>query len=120
MRFGIDLDGTVFEMGGLKFYTPKNIGVPYTGCCAVLQALIDAGHEVIVYTCRLNPEYEGNMPHTIEELKSMVIGHLTDHKIPYTSISVYKPVCDFYLDDRNLVYSTWLDFGNMLRRLGII
>lgn len=120
MRFGIDLDGTVFEMGGLQYYDPKKIGVPYPGAKEVLQALVNAGHEVIIYSCRMNPEYEGNAPHNVEELIFMVKGHLIENKIPYTGVSAYKPVCDYYLDDRNLVYSTWLDFGNMLRRLGII
>ena len=120
MKFGVDLDGTVFEMGGLEFYDPKNIGVPYTGCREVLQALVDAEHEVIIYSCRTNPEYEGNMPHSMLVLVQYVLGHLAHHKIPYSSVSAYKPVCDFYLDDRNLVYSTLLDFGANLRRMGLI
>jgi len=122
MRFGIDLDGTVFEYMKEPFsYSPTEMrAIPFPGCVEILKGVLAQGHEVHIYTCRMNPTMESNKPYSVEQLRAFVVYHLDKHGIPYTSISEYKPVCDYYLDDRNIAFSTWADFEKLLQEMEVI
>ena len=102
MRIGVDIDGIVFEEYGLLYYNPEKVGALLPGARLLLRLLKKRGHTLVVYSGRMNPEYVGNMPHTLTKLYEILKGHLDKHKIPYDEISMFKPICAIYIDDRSV------------------
>ena len=100
MIFAIDFDGTIVEH---KF---PEIGALLPGAKETINALVDAGHRVIIWTCRTSQDHAG--PNS-----SIWAVHkfLTENGIKFTTINNNVPdlsfqpspkvYADVYIDDRN-------------------
>ncbi|GAG81591.1 unnamed protein product [marine sediment metagenome] len=98
MRCIIDIDGTVLDQ-----QSPNTLekAWPLPGAVAAVNALYDAGHQIVFYT---NRNYK-HMQMTIEQLRKF--GFKFHH------VSFSKPHGDIIIDDRAIPFSSW----NSMRKL---
>lgn len=111
MDIFIDFDGTITEPGDFSEAIQK---APQAGAVEVINTLYDAGHNIIIYSCRSNPAVVGRAkmnllsinPTTLEKqwaaqtLEEEMVGYLKAHKIKYHSIQRDKPHYQIIIDDR--------------------
>ena len=96
----VDFDNTI-----AKDAFPS-VGKPMPGVKKALEKLIDAGYEVVVYTCRMTRN-EGTTKAESNEQKELISEWLKENEIPYTKIEdgmEGKLRALFTIDDRNLEY----------------
>lgn len=86
MTIAVDVDGVLAEYDA-EAYDPMVIGEPRIGAQEFLQRLIDAGHTVIIHTCRA---------------AEVVTAWLDANALPYNSVwtEAGKPLAQAYVDDR--------------------
>lgn len=94
MRFLIDVDGTVLTQQKPGEYEKA---VPLEGAVEVVNALYDAGHQIVFYTSR-NFKY---LQQTHESLRKF------GFKFHYVCFG--KPHGDIIIDDRASAFTTWED-----------
>ena len=92
MRFLIDIDGTVLTQQKPGEYEKA---VPLEGAVEAINALYDAGHQIVFYTSR-NFKY---MQQTQESLQKF--GFKFHH------VCFGKPHGDIIVDDRAFEFTTW-------------
>ena len=126
----IDLDETIIRTAideeNFHLYSPVEItGNPMEDVVEALNILRDSGFEIVIYTCRTNPEEECNMPHTSEAVEVRIRLKLKALKIPFDRISFYKPVADIYIDDKGFHFENWkqtmqalFEFGWINKKIG--
>ena len=93
----IDFDGTIAHYDGWKGV--DNIGEPVTGIREVLLGLKEAGYKIVIHTCRITPEVNGDQ---VVDAANAIRKWMSAHDLPYDSIwqGVGKPVACAYIDDR--------------------
>lgn len=96
MIFAIDFDGTLVD-------GPKAQGETLTwldGAREALDALLDADHDVIIHSCRSNPEVCPEW--MLRQMKTFLdaSGHLARPNLRITRLGEGKPCADYYIDDR--------------------
>lgn len=92
MNLLIDLDGVICTE---EKTFERALAQPLPGARDALQALRDAGHQIVVYTARGWAEL------------AMTRQWLDNHGIPYDSIHMGKPVADRIIDDRAMAFCGW-------------
>jgi hydroxymethylpyrimidine pyrophosphatase-like HAD family hydrolase len=105
----VDFDGTIAED---KF---PDIGKPMPGVKPALQRLIDAGYEIVVFTCRMACD-KGHTRAEANEQKQDITEWLDKNEIPYTKIEDGfngKPRALFYVDNKNLEYHGGSDWEHL-------
>lgn len=87
LTIAVDIDGVLAEYDSTVEYDPAVIGAPMTGAAEFLTRLRDAGHTVIIHTCRA---------------AEIAIAWLDEHALAYSSVwdQPGKPLANAYLDDR--------------------
>jgi hypothetical protein len=84
------------------------MGQPVHGAREAVWGLLGAGHYVVVHTARV-----GEFAH---------IQHVADwlayFKFPVLPLTVHKPLCDVYVDDKALRFVDWVSCGDALDRMG--
>jgi len=106
----VDFDGTIAED-----VPPPAIGRPMPGVKRALQRLVDAGYEVVVFTCRMTCD-KGRTRADAEEQKQSITEWLDENEIPYTKIDDGfdgKPKALFYIDNKNLEYHGGNDWEHL-------
>lgn len=118
MKIAIDFDGTIhrFSKGWHdgSIYDP-----PVEGCRETLKELKRLGHEIILYTCRLNPgPFEGDT-RTTEERREALYEWLNRHGFSLIVNELWtfegKPYADLYIDDKAITFT-----GNWAKTLETI
>lgn len=94
MRFLIDIDGTVLTQQKPGEYEKA---VPLEGAIEAVNALYDAGHQVVFYTSR-------NFKHLQQTYES-----LRGFGFRFHHVSFGKPHGDIIVDDRALGFRTWTE-----------
>lgn len=98
----VDLDGTILADG---FSDPNGrppLGEPLPGAKESLQALVDAGMRVSIWTAR---QYFEEDDKDDAEWQTEIDEHLQYHQIPYTDIYVgKKPPADVFIDDKAVAF----------------
>ena len=105
----VDFDGTIAED---QF---PSIGKPMPGVKKALQRLVDAGYEIVVFTCRTTCD-KGHTRAEAEEQKQNITEWLDENDIPYTKIEDGfdgKPRALFYIDNKNLEYHGGSDWEHL-------
>jgi uncharacterized HAD superfamily protein len=92
MILSIDLDGTICTE---EKTFERALAKPIPGAREAMQALIDAGHTVVIYSAR-----------SWSELR-MTENWLKEHDIPYHNLHLGKPVADYFIDDRAIGFRDW-------------
>ncbi|GMV96812.1 MAG: HAD hydrolase family protein [Phycisphaerae bacterium] len=92
MRFVIDIDGTVLTQQKPGEY---HLATPLAGAVEAVNALYDAGHQVVFHTTR-NYKY---MRQTLESL--------TAFGFKFHHVCFGKPHGDIFIDDRALRFTDW-------------
>lgn len=104
MILAIDFDDVIHDT---KNRPPgKVMGLPVDQAKEALQAILSDGHEIIIYSQRLQ---------TAAGLKSLT-DWLRDHGFdgPY-QFSAYKPACDWYIDNKAIHFDNWKSVLGYLR-----
>jgi hypothetical protein len=78
---------------------------PIEGGKEALQALKNKGFQIAIYTAR----FSMIPPEEWQRMMDYIRGLLTKHQIPYDEISITKPACKFYIDDRGVKFTNWND-----------
>lgn len=112
MIIAVDFDGTLCT----DCY--PELGAPAVGAVSVMQELHEAGHYLIIWTCRTG------------ELLKDAINWLLEHGIPFDRVNDHNPenvaqygeggnkvYADVYIDDRNLGgFPGWFDVMPLLEQ----
>jgi hypothetical protein len=101
--FLIDFDGTIVEH---KF---PEIGAPLPFAFAVLKGLKEAGHELILWTCREDPEYPFKGRHFLKEAVEFCRSNGVEFDAVNEALSddfrgnglKRKPHANYHIDDHN-------------------
>ncbi len=97
MIIAIDFDGTLVT-GPM----PRGRALRWVaGARDALAALLDAGHDVIIYSCRSNPDV--CPPWMMEQMTEWLSSHgflRARHEGSLTISTGGKPLADLYIDDR--------------------
>lgn len=89
MIYYIDFDGTI---------CPNSGNPPSPHCIRVINSLKAHNHQIVIYSCRSNPECVEDYVVATDEM----IAYLKEYNIPYDSIRYGKPFFNHYIDDRNI------------------
>jgi protein-tyrosine phosphatase len=90
----IDFDKTIAEN------TPdREISDPMPGVKEAFDKLKSEGWNIIIYSGR------ANTPEGADEIREF----MKKHDIPYDEIFIGKPIAEYYIDDRNIVFTDWKD-----------
>lgn len=92
----VDLDGVILEFKDWKGV--YHFGKPIKNAKRSLEMLRKMGFKIVVYSNRLNPVTNDAEP--LPVLVELVKKALEKHEIPFDEISVYKPLAEYYIDDR--------------------
>lgn len=84
----IDFDNTICPFG-------DETNPPSKDCIRLIQEWYNAGHQIVIYSCRANP-YVSNLG-TFDMIK-----YLLRYNIPYHEIAKDKPYFNVIIDDRAL------------------
>ena len=78
---------------------------PINGAKEALEKLKEKGYKLVIYTARFSatPEQEW------QSLITHITNVLNQHQIPFDELSITKPICKFYIDDRGLTFTNWND-----------
>lgn len=96
----IDLDGVLAKYQGWKGL--DHIGKPFSGAIDFTESLLK-DFEVVIHTCRTNPEINDKGNETAEQLAERIYKWLRENGFPedvkvWTGIG--KPIAAVYIDDR--------------------
>jgi hypothetical protein len=83
-----------------------DIGEPCPGAREALSRLVDAGYDVVLYTCRM-ARNDGRPPGEADKHKRMIAEWMEGNGIPYTRIEdglEGKPRADAYIDNKAIHY----------------
>ena len=100
----VDFDGTIVESA-----FPK-IGPPMLGAFEVLREMKEAGHKLILWTCREDEGYNINKQYLRDAIKFCLengiefdaVNKALDDDFRSEHVQKRKPHADFHIDDRNL------------------
>lgn len=104
MEIFIDFDGTITQEHGFTDPRPDAIDV--------INRLYDAGHIIVIYSCRANPQI--CPPEDVDKMKR----YLSSHGIKYSRIEPNKPVFSLLIDDRAmnpLIHGGWSNLEQILK-----
>lgn len=92
---GVDLDNTLLDQ----------FEDPIAGAKEALEKLRDQGFKIAIYTARFfhTPKKEW------QSLQSYIEALLKKAQIPFDFVSIVKPSCKFYIDDRGIKFTNWDD-----------
>jgi len=91
----VDLDNTIMDKDEM----------PIDGAKDALQKLKNKGFDIVIYTAR----FSGTPEEEHQSLMSYIEGLLHKHGIPFDDISISKPICKYYIDDRGVEFTNWDD-----------
>ena len=115
MIIAIDFDGTIVD------HRFPEIGELKKGARETIYALIESGHEIIIWTCRTRPQHIKPMLDFLNEngIPVMCVNQNVD-RIPKGDCTP-KIYADLYIDDRNLFHQdNWATIYMELVRRGFI
>lgn len=100
LLIAVDFDGTIVD------HAFPEVGKPLPGAIETLREIVDAGHHIILYTCREDGPVRGYLSEATRLLerhgvtiRSVNCNHPEDE---FRSEIGRKPYADIYIDDRNL------------------
>ncbi len=119
----VDVDGVIFDSmgkGSLEEYNPlKWDAKVFSGCTRILQKFLDLGWEVVINSARFDIDWDKNRGFLRMEIVEALKIALFKNHIPYTRISLVKPVADIYIDDRGFTFKNWVATKIWLERVGV-
>ncbi len=116
MIFAIDFDGTIVDH---EF--PK-IGKLKPGAIRVMKRLQEAGHKIIIWTCRkdTDQEYLTDVARFLDSC-DFFPDAINCNIDPTLNFADPKVLASFYLDDRNFPpFPGWEDFERSMEQMGIV
>lgn len=115
--FAIDFDGTIVEH---KF---PEIGKLKSGAIRVMHRLQEAGHRLILWTCRANNEERNYLAEAKAFCRSngLTFDTINVNINPLEVLGIPKVLADFYLDDKSFPpFMGWHDFEVLMEEMGIL
>lgn len=103
---GIDFDGTICQKQ--KYGDGEITAEPNIGARESIIGLKNSGYKIVIFTTRLNPEFDGD----IEWKNRQIINWLIKYDIPFDEITNNKPEAIAYIDDRAIRFTNWQDIKN--------
>ena len=94
MRICFDLDETLCT--GYPYEEAR----PLEGAIAVVNALKEEGHVIIIHTARRMGRRQGNIGKVIKEVGKLTLEQLDRWGVQYDEMVFGKPSADFYVDDK--------------------
>lgn len=122
LTIAVDLDGTLAEYNG--WCGREHIGKPLPGAVAAMQAMVDQGHRVMIFTCRcsneLSEEFTSNMD--AQASAEIIYAWLSEHGFPPVHVwtGAGKPMADLYIDDRALTVAPQIDPNSWKYALAVV
>lgn len=90
----IDFDKTIAENE-----KDRSIGEPLPGVKEAFDKLKSEGWHIVIYSGR------ANTPEGVDEIREF----MKKYNLPYDEIFIGKPIAEYYIDDRNIVFTNWKD-----------
>lgn len=106
MKYVFDLDGTICSQERSGEY---HRAIPIQAMVKRVRELFDQGHEIIIFTARGMNTYKGNVTDVIYHMSQMTEDWLRMHDVPFHQIIYGKPAADFYIDDKGVNASDFLN-----------
>lgn len=100
MRLVIDIDGTICTE---EKQFSRALARPLTGAVEALKTLKKHGNTIILYSARTWSEYE------------ITVDWLKKNEIPYDQLILGKPQGDYWIDDRAIAFSNWVEVMEKLK-----
>jgi len=96
----VDLDNTLIDK-------EQNL---IDGAKEALEKLKEKGYEIVIYTARFafTPKEQW------QSLQANIEGLLNRLQVPFNKVSIIKPVCKFYIDDRGVKFDNWSDVMKLI------
>ena len=96
MTLAIDFDQVIHDAKHPK--EGRKMGGPMPGAKEAIESLYRAGHKIVIHSCNRS---------------GLIADWMAFYKIPYTNIwqGVGKPICDKYVDDRGVKFTSWPSLG---------
>ena len=112
-QIAIDFDG-VIHANSKGFFDGTIYDEPVPGSAAALQYLHDLGYVLIIFTAKAKPNRPliNNMT-GIELIKEWL--HKYDMLRYVSDITAEKPRAKFYIDDKAIKFTNWLDVLNIVK-----
>lgn len=83
---------------------------PLPGTQEALEAIVQEGIEVVIFSCVA----------TTESGREMIISWLEKYDIPYSDVTAIKPLADAYVDDKAIHHISWeKTIPEINKRLGV-
>lgn len=95
VTIAVDLDNTIVDREEQ----------PLPGAKDALEILKKKGFRIAIYTARFSCVDQSEW----QSMYAYVQQLLTNLEIPFDEISISKPVCKFYIDDRGIRFTNWTD-----------
>jgi hypothetical protein len=109
----IDFDHTI-SPNGYK-YKPQVLSLPpFDGAVETINQLKEAGHTIIIFSCRSNPDVVG--PDIVEMKTREMTDYLKTHNIPFDRVFTQKPDYDVVIDDKAIGFrNNWAEIQKQLK-----
>jgi histidinol phosphatase-like enzyme len=93
----IDIDGTICSQNGANYAEAQ----PYTRVILAINKSFEMGHRIVLFTARGST--------TGIDWTELTTAQLKLWKVKYSELRLGKPFGDYYVDDKNLSISEFLD-----------
>jgi len=98
MIYYIDIDDTICRSGSPSDYSTA---IPIDNAIKKVNALYDAGHEIVFWTARGSG--------TGVDWREVTKNQLEKWGVKYHKLRLGKPIYDFFIDDKNINARDWLN-----------
>lgn len=99
LKLIVDLDGTICTE---EKQFSRSLAKPIEGAIETLTKLKEQGFIIIIYSARTWAEYE------------MTFEWLTSYEIPFDQLILGKPQGDYWIDDRAIEFTNWINVEKRL------
>ena len=113
MRFAFDVDGTIAAWDIPGGFHPTKMGSIMPGAIETLAWIRKRGHEVIIFSCRTNPEVNNHWGYPLSQLIMLLAALLSERHVPFDEIAIFKPDASWFFDDK----ANFTDWSGMKQRI---
>jgi protein-tyrosine-phosphatase/2'-5' RNA ligase len=98
----IDFDNTISDNSKVEY---PEIGNPFPNVKKALDKFKADGWHIVIYSCRANDDSG------VDDIRAF----MKEHDLPFDEVFIGKPHAEYYIDDKNVVFTSWQD---VLKEIG--